>query len=233
MVPGQPWWPHRNPHLERHHSMTTEAVTLELDPRKIMGKKVKRLRLEGIIPVHLYGQGVESRSLQCSAPKLIKVLSRAGGNTPITITISGESGSQLAFAREIQWDPIRDSLTHVDFLVAEATRLVSAQVPIVLIGESSGARASGGTIMQQLRTVDVEALPLEMPAQVEVDLTVLTEAAGVIRAGDLAFAANVNLLTDPDEVVVRIEAARVEVDVVSEEAEVEEADEAGSEETPT
>ena len=203
--------------------MTTEAVSLELDPRELLGKKAKRLRREGIIPVHLYGQGVESRALQCNAPKLIQVLSRAGGNTPITITISGEGGSQLAFAREIQWDPRRDSLTHVDFLVAEATRLVSAQVPIVLIGESSGARSSGGTVMQQLRTVDVEALPLEMPAQVEVDLAVLTEAAGVIRAGDLEFASNVNLLTDPDEVVVRIEAARVvEEELVAEEVEAEE-----------
>ena len=192
--------------------MTTEAVSLELEPRELIGKKVKRLRREGIIPVHLYGQGVESRALQCQAPKLIQVLSRAGGNTPITITVRGEGGSQLAFAREIQWNPRRDDLTHVDFLVAEATRLVSAQVPIILIGESPGARSSGGTVMQQLRNVDVEALPLEMPGQIEVDIAVLTEAAGVIRAGDLAFAANVNLLTDPDEVVVRIEAARVAED---------------------
>ena len=212
--------------------MTTEAVSLELEPRELMGKKVKRLRREGIIPVHLYGQGVDSRALQCPAPKLVQVLSRAGGNTPIIITISGEEGSQLAFAREIQWDPRRDYLNHVDFLVAEATRLVSAQVPIILIGESPGARSSGGTVMQQLRTVDVEALPLEMPAQIEIDLAVLTEAAGVIRAGDLAFSSNVNLLTDPDEVVVRIEAARVEAEVVAEEVEAEEAEEGepGSEE---
>ena len=212
--------------------MTTEAVSLELEPREVMGKKVKRLRREGIIPVHLYGQAVESRSLQCDAPKLIQVLSRAGGNTPITITIRGEGGSRLAFAREIQWDPRRDDLTHVDFLVAEATRHVSAQVPIILIGESLGARSSGGTIVQQLRNVDVEALPLEMPAQIEVDLAVLTEAAGVIRAGDLAFAANVNLLTDPDEVVVRIEAARVEAELVAEDA-AEEESEPGSEEDRT
>ena len=216
--------------------MTTEAVNLELEPRDLLGKKVKSLRREGIIPVHLYGQGVESRALQCAAPKLIQVLSRAGGNTPITISIRGEGGSQLAFAREIQWDPRRDDLIHVDFLVAEATRLVSAQVPIILIGESSGARVSGGTVMQQLRNVDVEALPLEMPAQIEVDLAALTEAFGVIRAGDLAFAANVNLLTDPDEVVVRIEAARVEEELVAEdeavegEAEAEEGREPDSEE---
>ena len=220
--------------------MTTEAVSLELEPRKLMGKKVRRLRREGIIPVHLYGQGFESRALQCQAPKLIQVLSRAGGNTPITITVRGERGSQLAFAREIQWDPRRDDLTHVDFLVAEATRLVSAQVPIVLIGESSGARISGGTVMQQLFNVDVEALPLEMPGQVEVDIAILTEAAGVIRAGDLAFAANVNLLTDPDEVVVRIEAARaVEEELVAEdeaevaEDEAEEGTEPGSEQEQT
>ena len=216
--------------------MTTEAVNLELDPRELLGKKVKTLRREGIIPVHLYGQGVESRALQCQAPKLIQVLSRAGGNTPITITISGEGGSQLAFAREIQWDPRRDDLIHVDFLVAEATRLVSAQVPIILIGESLGARSSGATVVQQLRNVDVEALPLEMPAQIEVDLAVLTEAIGVIRAGDLGFAANVNLLTDPDEVVVRIEAARVVEELVAEEeaaegeAEAEEGREPDSEE---
>ena len=216
--------------------MTTEAVSLELEPRELMGKKVKRLRREGIIPVHLYGQGVESRALQCEAPKLIQVLSRAGGNTPITITIRGEGGSQLAFAREIQWDPRRDDLTHVDFLVAEATRLVSAQVPIILIGESSGARSSGGTVMQQLHDVDVEALPLEMPGQIEVDLAVLTEAVGVIRAGDLDLAANVNLLTDPDEVVVRIEAVRVVEELVAEDeaevagAEAEEGSEPNSEE---
>ena len=214
--------------------MTTEAVSLELEPRELMGKKVKRLRREGIVPVHLYGQGVESRSLQCQAPKLIQVLSRAGGNTPITITIRGEGGSRLAFAREIQWDPRRDDLTHVDFLVAEATRPVSAQVPIILVGESSGARSSGGTVMQQLFSVDVEALPLEMPAQVEADIAVLTEAAGVIRVGDLAFAANVNLLTDPDEVVVRIEAARAVEELVAEDEEAEgeaEGEEGGQQDT--
>lgn len=197
--------------------MTTEAVSLELELRELLGKKVKKLRREGIIPVHLYGQSVESRALQCSGPKLIQVLSRAGGNTPINITIRGQEESHLAFAREIQWDPRRDTLVHVDFLVAEATRVVSAQVPIILIGESPGARSSGGTVMQQLRSVDVEALPLEMPAQIEIDLAVLTDAAGVIRAGDLALSANVNLLNDPDDVVVRIEAARAEVEVFAEE----------------
>ena len=192
--------------------MTTQAIKLELEPREMLGKKVKQLRKAGIIPVHLYGPGVESRPLQCNAPKLIQVLAQSGGNLPIQITVHGEEGDQLAFAREIQWDAKRDDLLHVDLLVAEATRRVSAQVPVVLVGESSGAKMSGGTIMHQLRQIDVEALPLEMPGQFEVDLSVLTEPDGVLRAGDITLPANVTMLTDSEEVMVRIEALRVEVE---------------------
>ncbi len=191
--------------------MTTEAIKLELEPRELLGKKVRQLRRDGIVPVHLYGPGIESRSLQCQGPSLIQVLARAGGNTPVSVTIRGEKGNHLAFAREIQWDPRRDDLLHVDLLVAEADRPVTAQVPIVLTGESPGARMIGGTVMQQLRTLDVEALPLEMPAQADVDLDALTEPDGSIRVSDINLPGNVTVLTDPDEVVVRIEQPRVEV----------------------
>ena len=201
--------------------MTTEAISLELTPRDILGKKVKHLRREGILPVHLYGPGVDSRPFQCESPKLIEVLARAGGNTPITVTIKGQDESRLAFAREIQWDPRRDVILHVDFLVAEVSRPVSAQVPIVLVGESLAARAVGGTVMQQLRTLSVEALPLEIPGELEVDLAQLTEADGVIRAGEITLASNVTMLTDPEDVVVRIEMPRVVVEEEEEEVEAE------------
>ena len=207
--------------------MTTPAITLELAPRELLGKKVKQLRRAGIIPVHLYGPGIESRPLQCEAPRLIQVLAQAGGNTPITVTVRGEKENQLAFAREIQWDPRRDDVLHVDLLVAEVTRLVSAQVPIILTGESAGARIVGGTVMHQLRLLDVEALPLEMPAQAEVDLTALTEPDSVIRVSDIHLPSNVTVLSDPEELVVRIELPRVEV---VEEEEVEEGAEVEGEE---
>ena len=204
--------------------MTTEAIKLELVSRELLGKKVKQLRRDGIIPVHLYGPGLESRSLQCEAPRLIQVLARAGGNTPISVTVQGEDGDQLAFVREIQWDPRRDNILHVDLLVAEITRRVSAQVPIVLTGESAGARSVGGTVMHQLRLLDVEALPLEMPGQAEVDLATLTEPDGVIRVKDISLPSNVTVLNDPEDLVVRIEMPRVEV---VEEGAVEEEAEAG------
>ena len=201
--------------------MTTGAINLELEPREILGKKVSRLRRDGIIPVHLYGAGVESRSLQCQAQRLIQVLSAAGGSTPINITITGEAGGHLVFAREIQWDPKRDDIIHVDLLVADTSRRVSAQVPIILVGESPGARNVSGTIVHQLRTLDVEALPLEMPSQLEIDLSTLIEPEGVIRAGDIDLPANVTRLTDADFVIIRIEQPRVEVEAGAEQGEAE------------
>tara|TARA_B100001146_G_scaffold224766_1_gene243972 strand:- start:914 stop:1573 length:660 start_codon:yes stop_codon:yes gene_type:complete len=197
--------------------MTTNAVEIELNPRELMGKKVGRLRRAGIVPVHLYGPGMEPRALQCNTSQLIRVLATAGGATPIHITIQGEPGNHLAFAREIQWDPKRDDLLHVDLLAADVSRPVTAQVPIVLIGESAGARTVSGTVMHQLRTVDIQALPLEMPSEIELDISVMEEPDSVIRVSDLLIPENATLLSDVEELVVRIELPRVEVEVEVEE----------------
>ena len=197
--------------------MTTNAVEIELNPRELMGKKVGRLRRAGIVPVHLYGPGMEPRALQCNTSQLIRVLATAGGATPIHITIQGEPGNHLAFAREIQWDPKRDDLLHVDLLAADVSRPVTAQVPIVLIGESAGARTVSGTVMHQLRTVDIQALPLEMPSEIQLDISVMEEPDSVIRVSDLLIPENATLLSDVEELVVRIELPRVEVEVEVEE----------------
>ena len=69
--------------------MTTESINLELEPRIVLGKKVKQLRREGTIPVHLYGPGVEPRPLQCENRQLLRVLARAGSTNPVTLSIKG------------------------------------------------------------------------------------------------------------------------------------------------
>ena len=188
-----------------------DKLTITLQTRSTLGKKVKRLRHQGIIPVHLYGVGIADRSLQCQGKELIKVLTQAGGNNPVSITVEGEKDEHLAFVREVQWDPIRGDLFHVDFLRAEATQRVSAEVPVVLAGVSPGAREVSGTVVQQLHSVTVEALPLDMPRDIQLDLSSLTQPDGVLRAGDILLPPVATLLTDPDEVVARIQVARVEV----------------------
>jgi large subunit ribosomal protein L25 len=188
--------------------MTTEAITLELEPREALGKKVRRLRRGGTTPVHLYGSGVASRALQCESAKLIRTLARAGANTPVTLSVRGEPAEQLAFVREVQWHPVRGELLHVDFLAVRTDRPVSAQVPVVMRGESPGAIQISGSVVLQLRTLDLEALPLLIPHEVEVDLARLTQPDSVMKAGEIALPPEVTLLNDPEEVVVRIEARR-------------------------
>ena len=210
--------------------MTTSAVQLELQPRELMGKKVGRLRRAGIIPVHLYGPGIESRALQCAARQLIPILAAAGASSPISVSIEGEQGSHLAFAREIQWDPTRDTVLHVDLLAADVSRAVTAQVNIVFVGEAPGAVRTGGNVSQLLFSIDVSALPLDMPAQAEVDLAVMTSDDSVIRAGDIPLPSEVALLTDPEEMVARIDVPRGAIGVEAEEEEAKEEAEAESEE---
>ena len=187
-----------------------DRITLTLEPRKTLGKKVKRLRRAGIIPVHLYGPGIEPRSLQIQGPELVRVLTQAGGNTPISITVGGEPEEYLAFAREIQWDPVRGTLVHVDFLRAEATQRMTAEVPVILEGDSPGARTVFGTVVQQLRSVTVEALPMDMPRDIILDLSVMTEPDSVIRVGDITLPAGATPITDPEAMIARIEVARAE-----------------------
>ncbi len=188
--------------------MTTESISLELEPRTVLGKKVKQLRRTGTIPVHLYGPGLESRPLQCENRQLLRALAQAGSTNPVTLSIKGEAGERLAFAREIQWSPVRSQLLHVDFLAVSATERIAAQVPINLVGESPAARETGGSVAQALYTLEVEALPLEIPAEVVIDLSVLVDTNSAIRAGDLPLDGNVTMLTDPDAMVVRVDAGR-------------------------
>lgn len=193
--------------------MTTSAAPLELQPRQLLGKKVGRLRRAGIIPVHLYGPGIDSRALQCPAPRLIQALTAAGASSPLQVTIQGEPGAHLAFAREIQWDPKRDTVLHVDLLAADVSRPVTAQVSVALAGEAPGALRSGGNIIQTVPSIEVSALPLAMPAQVEADLAALTDADSVLRAADIPLPAGAVLTGDPEEIVARIDVPRGAVGV--------------------
>ena len=194
-----------------------EQLTLTLKPRSVLGKAVRLLRQEGITPVHLYGPGLTSLPLQCDTPSLLRVMVEAGANTPVSIQVEGEKGEQLAFVREIQWHPVRGSLLHVDFLATELTTRVTAEVPIVLVGISEGDRVAGGTLAHNLRLLQVEALPMDLPRELTVDAADVSDPERIFRAGDISLPANVILIANAEEPVARIEFVREEEAVAVEE----------------
>lgn len=188
-----------------------DVQNLSLSRRTVTGKKVKRLRKQGILPVHMYGSGIDSQSLQAEAGELRRILPRVGTNIPVSVAVDGSDDENICFVREVQRHPVTEDLLHVDFIRVDITQTISAEVPITLIG-SAPATQQGGTLLQPLTSLLVEALPMNIPASVEADVSGLDDFEKSIVVSDIVVADNVTVLTDSDEFVARVTPPRVETD---------------------
>ncbi|GAB4547499.1 MAG: 50S ribosomal protein L25/general stress protein Ctc [Anaerolineae bacterium] len=195
-----------------------DQIELKAEPRTLTGKHVKRLRAEGYVPAILYGShDAKATPIQVEGKVLQKVLAKAGGNTLIALQI-GNKKPVLALAREIQRDAIRHNILHVDFYRVVMTEKISAEVPLVLVGEAPAVER-GGILVHGLNTVEVQCLPADLPSAIEVDLSSLTEYNDLVTVADLRVPASVTILSESDSVVARIEAPRLleeEVEAVEE-----------------
>ena len=103
-------------------------LVLTVEYRDVKGKKVSTLRNEGVTPVHMYGPGIDPRSLQCDTALVDKIVSAAGGNIPVTINLAGEN-DEVCFIREVQYHPVKDVIIHVDFMKVDEDKPVEIEVP--------------------------------------------------------------------------------------------------------
>ncbi len=189
-----------------------DVVTLKLSPRSVTGKEVKRLRKSGQVPVHLYGRGIESQALQAEAHVLRRVLPQVGTNIPLSLELDGDEGESICFVREIQRHPVTEEVLHVDFLRVDVSRAIQAEVPIALTGSSPAVRDLGGTLLQPLLSLLVEALPMDVPASLQVDVSQLDDFEKGVFVRDIELGPAVTLINDPDEMVARVSPPRLEVE---------------------
>ena len=190
-----------------------DVVTLKLSPRSVTGKKVKELRKSGQVPVHLYGRGIESQALQAEAHVLRRVLPQVGTNIPLSLELDDAAeGENICFVREIQRHPVTEEVLHVDFLRVDVSRAIQAEVPIGLTGSSPAVRELGGTLLQPLLSLLVEALPMDVPASLQVDVSQLDDFEKGIFVRDIELGPAVTLVSDPDEMVARVSPPRLEVE---------------------
>ena len=206
--------------------MMKETLGLKLSSRSVTGKKVKRLRRDGLVPVHFYGEGTKSLALQVEVGVLRRLLPRAGANIPVSVEVDGQEGENVCFVREIQRHPVTDDLLHVDFLRVDVSQAITAEVPLVLEGDSDAVRELGGTLMQPFQTLLVEALPLNMPEAIHVDISGLDDFEKQLRISDIDVPEGATILREPDEMIARVLPPRIE----EEEAEVAEEELAEGEE---
>ena len=206
-----------------------DGLTLTASPRTVTGKKVKTLRRDGVVPIHMFGRGIESQSLQAETRVLGVLLPQAGTNVPITIDVDGRGGENVCFVRQVQRHPVSEALLHVDFQRVDISRKVSAEVPLLLEGVSLAVEEMEGTLLQTLSSISVEALPMSMPASFTVDVSILDDFDKTIRVATLQTDEDVTILNDGEEMIATVVRPRVEEEEVPDDEELEGLEEEGVE----
>jgi len=202
-----------------------KQIELEANSREILGKKVRRLRRQGITPVHLFGHSVESVALQCDTARLQRTLARAGKTRIISLKLEKAKRPRNVLVREVQIDPCTSELLHVDFYQVRATEKIRVEVPIVLVGEAPALNFKENMLMRELDSLTVECLADKIPTSIELDLSSLTEVEQTIRVKDIVLGEEVKISHDLESVVAKITSKPV-LKVEEEEVAVEEAVEA-------
>jgi large subunit ribosomal protein L25 len=194
---------------------------LKVSTRDTLGKKVRFLRRKGLTPANLYGPNIESIPLQVESTLLKRLIARVGRNALVTLMVDGKP--RVVMIRDIQRNPLTDDLLHVGFFQVEMTHRVRTEVPLLFLGDAPAAKSSRGILLQDLTALQVEALPGELPRNIEVDLSGLEEIGQAIHVRDIPVSDTLEVLNDPDQLVVRVMETRVEVEEVVAATEEEEA----------
>jgi len=204
-----------------------EKIVLNAEKRKIIGKHVKSLRREGKVPAIIYGSDLESLPITLDMRDTTNTLNKVSGSSILTINVDGEEHATLV--REIQQDYIKGTLLHVDFLAISMKEKLRTDVSISLVGEAPVLEEFSAMIMSGIDQIEVECLPQDLPAVIEVDVSHLEELGQVIYVKDIPAIPDVEFLTDPEELVAVASAIKEEVVEVEEEEELLEEAELGAE----
>lgn len=193
-----------------------DQIELVAASRDILGKKVRFLRRQGLIPANLYGHNVESTALQIEISQLKHTLTKAGKSSLIALKVDGTKLPKMVIVRDIQREPLSGEILHVDLYQVKMEERVKLEVPLLFVGEAPAVKERGGILVQNVSSLEVECLPADIPHNIEVDLSVLEEIDQAVHVKDLRADEGVTILTDPAQAIVQIARSRVEVEIAEE-----------------
>jgi large subunit ribosomal protein L25 len=198
-------------------------TTVEVKAREEIGKNAnRRLRAAGGIPAVVYGGGKDAIAISVEKSAVHDLLRQSGGeNAVFLLKLAGTGKARHTMVREVVVDPISRQILHIDFQRVLMTEKVKVQVSIELLGVPEGVKNQGGVLDFITRDVEIECLPGDIPPLIELDVSML-EVGDHRQAKDLALPGKVELLEEPDRVIVSVAHSRVAQDVEEAEAEGEE-----------
>lgn len=181
-----------------------ETKILKAEIRKIEGRKVKKLRKEGLLPGNVFGKGVKSTSIQVQLSDFEKVHKEVGETGLVELNLGKDKRPTLV--HNVQKDPVTNIPLHVDFLQVDLKQKVVASVPVEVTGESPAEKQGIGTAVQYINEIEVEALPVDLPEKFLVDVSKLEEVNQAIYVKDLNYSkSKVEIKADLEAIVVKVE----------------------------
>lgn len=167
-----------------------DKINLTLGQRELQGKKVARLRKEGIVPGVIYGHNLDPMLVQAPYNILEKAVREAGKHTPIHVTVDGKK--KITLIKDIDREPVKMRIRHVSFHAVKASDVVTAEVPISLTGEGeSAAEKAGLVVLQAIEHIEVKAKPADLPEALEISIAGLATDEDKLTLADIVLPSGV------------------------------------------
>ena len=201
----------------------TDRAVIQASPRTVLGKKVKQLRLKGVLPANVYGRAIPSQALEIDAREFSRNIKATGLRSMFELNIAGEAAARYVIIRGMTRKGGTGEPIHLDFFQVDPTRPIVANVPIHLVGESPAVRDLAGTLLHSLDIVSVRCLPLAIPTNLEVDIAPLKGFDITLSVADIVPPEGVEILTDPAIVIATVTPPRIRLESGEEPADGDEA----------
>ncbi len=203
--------------------MAIARPTLAAQHREITGKAVAHLRKAGRLPAVVYGHGETSSNVMVDSHEFDVLRKRIGPNALVDLSVDGKAARPVLI-HDVQIHPVHRRPLHADLFLVRMTEELTVDVPLVATGESHAVEQLNGTLLHPTETVRVKALPDHLPQSIEYSIDSLVDFDATVHVRDLTIPSDVTLLTDPDDIIAKVQAPRIEVEEepVVEEGELEE-----------
>lgn len=182
--------------------MSSDTIALKVDERTELGKAVKALRRAGQVPANIYERGETSQAVSAPLTEVTKIYHAAGKHHPIEITVGNKK--RLVMIKDVDVEPVKGYIRHIAFHAIKQNEVVTAEVPIRIDGEIPAERISL-MVLHTLDTVEVQALPANLPDELIIDGAKLAEIGDKVTVADLKVPANVTVITEPDHTIAVVE----------------------------
>ncbi len=202
-----------------------EKVKLLVEKRKINGSKVKLLRKQAILPANIYGRKVKSLAVQVDLKAFLPILKETGETGLVELKVKGEDKIRPVLIHNVQYHAVNDEPLHADFYQVDLKEKVTTKIPVELVSESPAVKNKIGILIQPLNEIEVEALPTDLPEKIEVNISSLEKINDAVLLKEVKLDTGVKVLSDVNQILVKIDPPAKEEEVAPVEEEVKEGEE--------